>query len=114
MGLPPPESTEGWAEDVLRWLLDVAPAHFRLDPVLVAQPVVLARRVVEHLESDLVAAREAWIPDVEQWTAIGLPAEAHTAVLKMLAQEGPRMAAQLRSATLVQAALTGKRWVARL
>ena len=95
-------------------MLDVAPSRFRLNPTLSTQPIVLARRVVEHLESDLVAAREAWIPDPEQWTAIGLPAEAHSGVLAMLVQEGPRMASQLRSATLVQAALTGKRWTARL
>ena len=90
-GLAPPGATVTWAQDAARWLLDVAPAHFRLDPVLTGQPIVLARRVVEHLSADLLAARQGWILEVSRWTALGLPVDAHHEVLVMLAQLGPQL-----------------------
>jgi hypothetical protein len=111
-GLPPPE-VEGWQAEAIVWLLDVGPSHFRLDPFLPSQPVVLARRVVERLGSDVEASRKAWVP-LESWERAGLHTEAHEAVITMLRRVGPVLVARLHSAEQVRDALSGTRWVPRL
>ena len=70
-GVPPPEA-QGWQDDAVGWLLDAAPAHYRLDPFLPHQPHVLARLVVEHLHANVTAARQAPIP-LQQWERAGPP-----------------------------------------
>ena len=95
------------------WLLDVGPSHFRLDLFLSVQPVLLARRVVEHLGAEVEATRKAWVP-LESWEGAGLHGEAHEPVLAMLRRVGPVLVARLRSAEVVRDAFTGKRWVLRL
>jgi hypothetical protein len=107
-GLPPPE-VEGWEPEAVLWLLDAGPSHFRLDPFLPAQPVLLARRVVEHLQAQVETTRKAWAP-VGSWEQAGLPAEAHEPVLTVLRRVGPLVVARLHSAVLVRDAVTGKRW----
>lgn len=111
-GLPPPE-VEGWEQEAVRWLLDTGPSHVRLDPFLSAQPVLLARRVVEHLGAEVEATRKAWVP-LDSWEQAGLPGEAHEPVLTMLRRVGPVLVARLCSAELIRDALTGRRWVPRL
>ncbi len=75
---------------------------------------MLARMVCERLQSDLDAARRAWLP-LSQWTAAALPEEAHQAALETLKHEGPVMAGRLRAATQLRDVLTfGTRWVPRL
>jgi hypothetical protein len=111
-GLPPPE-IEGWEAEAVVWLLDTGPSHYRQDPFLPTQPVVLARRVVEHLQAEVEASRKAWVP-LAAWEQSGLPAEAHEPVLMMLRRVGPVLVARLDSAENVRDALTGRRWVPRL
>jgi hypothetical protein len=111
-GLPPPE-VEGWEAEAAVWLLDVGPSHFRLDPFLPSQPVVLARRVVEHLQAEVDTSRKEWVP-LPSWEHAGLPADAHQPVLMMLRRVGPVLVARLHSAEQVRDALTGRRWVPRL
>lgn len=110
--IPPPEA-EGWEAEAIGCLLDVGPSHFRLDSFLPSQPVVLARRVVEHLEAEVQASRKAWVP-LASWESAGLPAEAHEPVLTMLRWVGPVLVARQHSAELIRDALTGRRWVPRL
>lgn len=94
----------------MAWLLDQVPSHWRQDTFLRAQPVLLARRVVEQLTADVDAARAAWVP-LEQWLRADLPLEAHDGVRQMLALEGPALAARRHAAELVRDALaTGRRW----
>ena len=85
-GLPPPE-VEAWEQEAVVWLLDTGPSHYRQDVLLRAQPVVLARRVVEVLEAEVEASRRAWVP-LASWERTGLPAEAHEPVLTMRRQVG--------------------------
>ena len=87
----PPEVEDG-QQSAVAWLLDRAPADWRQDPVLRAQPVLLARRVVEHVCADVAAARAAWVPP-EQRVRAGLPEDTHAAVRKMHARQGPTMTA---------------------
>jgi len=112
-GVPPPDA-DNFIGDAVTWLLDAAPGHYRLDAFLRGQPIMLARMVCERLQSDLDAARRAWLP-LSQWTTAGLPEQAHQATLEMLQREGPVIAARLRAATHLRDALThGTRWVPRL
>jgi hypothetical protein len=108
-GLPPPE-VEGWEPEAVLWPLDSGPSYFRQDPFLPSQPVLLARRVVEHLEAEVDVTRKAWIPP-DSWKRAGLPGEAHEFMLRRV---GPFLVTRLRSAELIRDLLTGKRWVPRL
>lgn len=70
-GVPPPD-VDDFVGDAVTWLLDAAPGHYRLNTFLRKQPIILARMVCERLQSDLDAARQAWLP-LSQWTAAALP-----------------------------------------
>jgi hypothetical protein len=109
-----PPGVDGWQDTAVAWLLDNGPAEWRQDPVLTRHPVLLARRAAEHLAADVDAARAAWLP-ADRWAGLGLPADAREPVLRMLAREGPALAARLRAAQMVADALTaGRRWTPRL
>lgn len=108
----PPDAPD-WERTAQAWLLDICPPEYRSYPVLRRHPVVLARFAVLHVEASQAAVRRGlsearWIlrdvadPDtveraIETWHA-----------------ESARLAAERRAVGLVEEALHGKRFVARL
>lgn len=108
----PPDAPD-WERTAQAWLLDICPPDYRSYPVLRRHLVVLARFAVLHVEASQAAVRRGlsearWIlrdvadPDtveraIETWHA-----------------ESARLAAERRAVGLVEEALRGKRFVARL
>lgn len=108
----PPDAPD-WERTAQAWLLDICPPEYRSYPVLRRHVVVLARFAVLHVEASQASARRGlsearWIlrdvadPDtveraIETWHA-----------------EAARLAAERRAVGLVEEALRGKRFVARL
>ena len=97
----------------MAWLLDICPPEYRSYPVLRRHDVVLARFAVLHVEACQAAARRglsearAELRDVAEQDAIESAVETWHA-------ESARLMAERRAVGLVEEALRGKRYVARL
>ena len=108
-----PPGAPGWEHTAAAWLLDLCPPEFRSYPVLRRHDVVLARFVVLHVEACQAAARRglsearAELRDVTDQDTIEAAVETwHT--------EAARLMAERRAVGLVEEALRGRRFVARL
>jgi hypothetical protein len=95
------------------WLLDLCPPEFRSYPVLRRHEVVLARFAVLHVEACQAAVRRglsearAELRDVAEQDAIEAAVETWHA-------EAARLMGERRAVGLVEEALRGRRFVARL
>jgi hypothetical protein len=95
------------------FLLDLAPAEFRVEPFYRRQPVVLAWRVLAIIEGQLDAARTSYSrarADLHDEVTPEVVAEA----LQVLEREGAGLLARRREADLVSRALRGEQFVPRL
>jgi hypothetical protein len=108
-----PPGAPGWEHTAVTWLLDLCPPEFRSYPVLRRHEVVLARFAVLHVEACQAAVRRglsearAELRDVAGQDAIDAAVETwHT--------EGARLMGERRAVGLVEEALRGRRFVARL
>jgi len=108
-----PPGAPGWEHTAAAWLLDLCPPEFRSYPVLRRHDVVLARFAVLHVEACQAAARRglsearAELRDVTDQDTIEAAVETwHT--------EAARLMAERRAVGLVEEALRGRRFVARL
>ena len=108
-----PPGAPGWEHTAVAWLLDICPPEYRSYPVLRRHDVVLARFAVLHVEACQAAARRglsearAELRDVtDQDTVEAAISTWHT--------EAARLLAERRAVGLVEEALRGKRFVARL
>jgi hypothetical protein len=108
-----PPGAPGWEHTAVSWLLDICPPEFRSYPVLRRHDVVLARFAVLHVEACQAAVRRglsearAELCDVTDQDTVEAAIEAwHT--------EAARLIAERRSVGLVEEALRGRRFVARL
>jgi hypothetical protein len=108
-----PPGAPGWEHAAVSWLLDICPPEFRSYPVLRRHDVVLARFAVLHVEACQAAVRRglsearAELRDVTDQDTVEAAIEAwHT--------EAARLIAERRSVGLVEEALRGRRFVARL
>jgi hypothetical protein len=97
----------------VNWLLDICPPEYRSYPVLRRHVVVLARFAVLHVEASQAAVRRglsearAVLHDVAEPRAVEAAVETwHT--------EAARLSAERRAVGLVEEALRGRRFVARL
>ena len=111
-GLPPP-GAPGWEDDASRWLLDLCPPEYRTYPGLRRHVVVLARFAVLHVEGMQSAVRRGLS---EGRTALRdvVDAEVVERTMSIWAREEARLAALRRSVGLVEEALRGRRFCARL
>ncbi len=110
--LPPP-GAPGWEDDAVRWLLDLCPPEYRAYSGLRRHAVVLARFTVLHVEAMQAAARRGV---AEGRTALGDVADPEV-VDKALATwqvEQARLIGLRRAVGLVEEALRGRRFRARL
>lgn len=108
-----PPGAPDWERSAVAWLFDLCPPDYRAHEVLRRHPVVLARLAVQHVDAAVAAAR-AGLATVRADLRDVVPPEAVEATVGVYEREGLRLAAAARAARLVEAALRGRRWVARL
>ncbi len=108
-----PPGAPGWEHTAVAWLLDLCPPEYRSYPVLRRHDVVLARFALLHVEAGQAAARRglsearAELRDVTDQDTVESAIETWHA-------ESARLMAERRAVGLVEEALRGKRYVARL
>jgi hypothetical protein len=111
-GVPPP-GAQGWQERAVAFLLDVAPAEFRTEPLYRRQPIVLAWRVRGVIDAQLDAARASYArarADLRDHVSPEVVAE----TLQALEREGAGLLARHREVELIGEALRGGSFVPRL
>ncbi len=108
-----PPGAPDWDRTAVSWLLDISPPEFRSYPVLRRHDVVLARFAVLHVEACQAAVRRglsearAELRDVTDQDTV-------EAAIETWHAEAARLMAERRAVGLVEEALRGRRFVARL
>jgi hypothetical protein len=115
-GWPPqvrPPGAPAWERTAVAWLLDVCPPEYRGYPVLRNHEVVLARFALLHVEAAQAAVRRGLSEARGVLRDVADPDTVEAAILAWQAEEA-RLAAERRAVGLVEEALRGRRFVARL
>ena len=115
-GCPPqvrPPGAPGGERTAVAWLLDVCPPEYRGYPVLRNHEVVLARFALLHVEAGQAAVRRGLSEARGVLRGAADPDTVDAAVLAWQAEEA-RLTAERRAVGLVEEALQGRRFVARL
>lgn len=102
-----------WERTATAWLFDLCPPDYRAHEVLRRHPVVLASFAAHHVQSGVEAARRGLSTARDELGGIADP-ETVAAALAAYEREGARLVVASRSVALVQEALRGRRFVARL
>src|SRR5687768_7067131 len=108
----PPDAPD-WESTAERWLLDLCPPEFRGYPTLRRHVVVLARFAVLHVEACQAAVRRGLSEARSGLRDVSLPDTVEAAV-EVWQSEAARLLAERRAVGLVEEALRGRRFVARL
>jgi hypothetical protein len=108
-----PPGTDDWEATAVGWLLDVVPGDYRAYDVLRRHPVVLSRFAAGHVTASLEAARKGW-RTLRHDLGKQLTPETMEAAMTAYEREGARLAELARQVEVVDQALHGKRWNARL
>jgi hypothetical protein len=115
-GWPPlvrPPGAPAWERTASAWLLDLCPPEFRGYPVLRRHVVVLARFAVLHVEACQAAVRRGLSEARGTLRDVADPDTIEAALTTLQAEEA-RLLAERRAVGLVEEALRGRRFVARL
>ena len=115
-GWPPqvrPPGAPAWERTATAWLLDVCPPEYRSYPVLRNHEVVLARFALLHVEAGQAGVRRGLSEARNVLQKIADPDTVDAAVLAWQAEEA-RLSGERRAVGLVEEALRGRRFVARL
>ena len=108
-----PPGAPGWERTAVAWLLDLCPPEFRGYPVLRRHDVVLARFAVLHVEGCQAAVRQG-LSEARAALRDHADAEAVEGAITTWHAEEARLLAERRAVGLVEEALRGRRFVARL
>ncbi|MDX6326659.1 MAG: hypothetical protein QOK15_3013 [Nocardioidaceae bacterium] len=108
-----PPGAPAWERTAAAWLLDICPPEFRGYPVLRRHEVVLARFAVLHVHACQAAVRHGLSEARAVLRDVASPDTIEAAVTALLAEDA-RLAAERRAVGLVEEALRGRRFVARL
>src|SRR5690348_13302589 len=108
-----PPGAPGWEHSAVAWLLDLCPPEFRSYPVLRRHEVVLARFAVLHVEACQAAVRRGLSEARAELRDVADPDTVQAAVETWHIEQA-RLLAERRAVGLVEEALRGKRFVARL
>jgi hypothetical protein len=111
-GIHPPGAEE-FESTAVAWLLDVVPPDYRLDGVLRRYPVALAAMARHHCEACVEGARQGY-RTTRTDLAGTLPQHAVDAVLAAYRREGSRLAANAIAVGLVERALRGEVFTAKM
>lgn len=115
-GWPPevrPPDAPDWEATAASWLLDQCPADYRRYPGLRKHVVVLARFAVLHVEAAQAACRRGLSEARADLSQVAGP-EVVDAAIQTFQLEEARLLAVRRAVGLVEEALRGRRYVARL
>jgi hypothetical protein len=115
-GWPPqvrPPGAPEWERSAVAWLLDLCPGEYRAYAVLQRHPVVLGRFAAHHVHAGMEAARRGLATARVELRDV-VPPEAVGAAVEAWEREGARLLGVSRSVALVEEALRGRRFVARL
>jgi len=108
----PPDAPD-WERSAAAWLLDQCPADYRRYDGLRRHVVVLARFAVLHVEACQAAVRRGLSEARSGLRDVSLPDTVEAAV-EVWQSEAARLLAERRAVGLVEEALRGRRFVARL
>jgi hypothetical protein len=108
----PPDAPD-WERTAESWLLDLCPPEFRTYPALRRHVVVLARFGVLHVEACQAAVRRGLSEARAELRDVAPPEVVEAAIRTWQAEEA-RLAVVRRGVGLVEEALRGRRYVARL
>jgi hypothetical protein len=108
----PPDAPD-WETTAQNWLLDICPPEYRAYPALRRHSVVLARFAVLHVEASQLAARRGLSQARAELRDVAALDVVEAAVLTWQAEDA-RLSGVRRAVGLVEEALRGRRFVARL
>ncbi|HSE07677.1 MAG TPA: hypothetical protein VLB29_03340 [Nocardioidaceae bacterium] len=108
-----PPDAPGWEHTAVNWLLDICPPEYRSYPVLRRHVVVLARFAVLHVEASQEGVRRGLSEARAVMRDVVEPGTIEAAVETWHA-EAARLSSERRAVGLVEEALRGRRFVARL
>ena len=108
-----PPGVPGWETTATSWLLDISPPEYRSYPTLRRHPVVLARFTSLHVEAGRAAVRRGLSEARGVLRDVADPDTVEASLLVWQAEEA-RLLAEHRAVRLVEEALRGRRFVARL
>lgn len=108
----PPDAPD-WESTAQAWLLDLCPPEFRSYPALRRHLVVLARFAVLHVEACQAAVRRGLSEARAELRDVTTPDVVEAAVQTWLTEDA-RLSGVRRAVGLVEEALRGRRFVARL
>jgi hypothetical protein len=108
-----PPDAPGWEYTAANWLLDLCPPDYRAYAALRRHVVVLARFAVLHVEASQAACRRGLSEARADLREVALPDVVEAAV-QTFQREEARLVACRRAVGLVEEALRGRRYVARL
>jgi hypothetical protein len=111
-GVHPP-GTEGFEESAVAWLFEVVPPDFRLHGVLRRHPAALAAMARHHTIACVEGARQGY-RTARTELAESLPPHAVDAMLAAYRTEGRRLAATAKAVELIERAIRGERFAAKL
>lgn len=111
-GVHPPGS-EGFEESAIAWLFEAVPPDFRLHGVLRRHPAALAAMARHHTTACVEGARQGY-RTARTELAETVPPHAVDAVLAAYRTEGRRLAATAKAVKLVERAIRGERFTAKL
>jgi hypothetical protein len=103
----------GWEQTATNWLLDICPPDYRAYDALRRHVVVLARFAVLHVDASQSACRRGLSEARADLRDVVLPDVVEAAV-QAFQREEARLVALRRAVGLVEEALRGRRYVARL
>jgi hypothetical protein len=102
-----------WERTAVHWLLDICPPEYRGYPGLRRHPVVLARFAVLHVEASQAAVNRGLSEGRGVLRDVAGEAEV-SAALAIWEREAARLLGVRRAVGLVEEALRGQRYVARM
>ena len=108
-----PPGAPDWERTAVGWLFDLCPPEYRAHDVLRRYPVVLARFAAEHVGAGVAAARRGLATARADLRDV-VSADVVDAAIAAYEREGARLARMERSVRLVEEALRGRRFVAKL
>jgi hypothetical protein len=108
-----PPGAPGWEHTAGSWLLDLCPPEYRGYPALRRHLVVLARFAVLYVEASQEACRRG-LSEARAELRDVADAEVVEAAVEAWLTEDARLTAVRRAAGLVEEAIRGRRFVARL
>ena len=111
-GVRPP-GTPDWERTAVAWLFDLCPPDYRAHEVLRRHPVVLARFAAHHVQAGIEAARRGLGTARDELREVADP-QTVAAAVSAYEREGARLVVTSRAVGLVEDALRGRRFVARL